>query len=99
LFTGILLKNGAELAGLPEMIKKNQNYISIFGENRDLEVYPEKDGSLRTRSDFSLFFPNEPNTIVLFEFKIVLNDIIIRKIFKREGKEYSYVLVPELILN
>jgi hypothetical protein len=31
LFTGILLKNGAELAGLPEIIKKNKSYISIFG--------------------------------------------------------------------
>lgn len=36
LFTGVLLKNGVELAGLPDIIKKNHRYVSIFGQNRDL---------------------------------------------------------------
>jgi hypothetical protein len=99
LFTGILLKNGSELAGLPECIKKNEVYVQIFGENRDLEVYPEKDGSLRTRSDFSLFLPNEPNALIFFEFKVNENELIIRKIVKRGNKEFKYILIPLNVLE
>jgi hypothetical protein len=58
LYTGIILKNGAELTGLPEVIKKNPTYVSIFGLNRDFEVYPETNNSLRTRYGFQEFFAN-----------------------------------------
>jgi hypothetical protein len=36
LFTGVLLKNGVEIAGLPDVIKKDPIYVNIFGKNRDL---------------------------------------------------------------
>jgi hypothetical protein len=36
LFTGIILKNGVELAGLPDLVKKNKDFVTIFGVNRDL---------------------------------------------------------------
>lgn len=40
LFTGILLKNKCELIGLPDVVKANPMYRTIFDNDRDLEVYP-----------------------------------------------------------
>lgn len=83
------------MTGLPEIVKENSIYSSIFGKNRDLEVYPEPDGSLRTRSSFEEFLPNETDTNVFFEFKIFKDrSLIIRKILKKRGsdEEHKYVL-------
>lgn len=58
LFEGIILKNGTETTRIPENIKNHEEYIKIFGKS-DLEVFSQADGSIRTRANFSTFFPQE----------------------------------------